>query len=361
MVCLMRTSHSYLMNKKIFPIALIVLIVVTILSLSFFNEENSGQLTVGAILPLSGPAAIWGENVKKGMDLALENHPEIKVLYEDSLGKAADGISAFHVLKEKRVDLMLSVLSTVSVPLAKTALDEKVPLLATLTAANTIVNDYTTRYYSNAQNFAEPSFTDPSSPTANVKKIAVVHRNDELGKSVMEKIEKLSLDHGKEIVFRDSFTPNETDFSTLLLKVKSSGAEALFFVPVTPGEATGIVKKSKDLSLNIPLIEASNVFADFGTRELVAGSEFYSNAYNFSTPGNAEEFKAKYQAKYGTQPNFAGAYGYDVVNFMSKCQGQKDEVQKCLRSNPEYVGVVGKATQISPGDFNIPLHLEKVN
>lgn len=349
---------SIMKNNKFYIGVVIILIITAFYILS--GDKTKAELTIGAILPLSGPASIWGENVKNGMDLALQNHPNIKVLYEDSKGTPADGASAFHLLQSQDVDISLSILSAVSVPLSQLALTEKAPLFVTLTAADNIANDYTVRYYNDSSNFAGPSFTDPSSPLLKVKKIAVLHRNDDLGKSVLKQIQKLSVEHGKEIVHTDSFNPAEKDFLTALTKIKNTGAEALLFVPVTPGEAVGIVKMADQLKLNIPLIEASNVFADLANRSQVAGLTFYSNIYNFSLPENALEFKKLYREKYGKEPNFGAAYGYDTVNVLAKCETAKN-ILDCLRDMKQIDGVIGTATQILPGDFNVPLEFNRVN
>jgi hypothetical protein len=92
----------------------------------------------------------------------------------------------------------------------------------------------------------------------------------------------------------------------------------------------------------------------------VAGITFYSNIYDFSLPGNASEFKKMYQDKYGKEPNFGAAYGYDVINVLAKCQNKSD-IPACLRSMPAIDGVIGHAKQITPGDFNVPLNFNKVN
>lgn len=347
-------------NRNILVVIIILLIVFAIVSNKTDNQE-SDKLTIGAILPLSGPAAVWGENVKNGMELVLLDNPNIEVIYEDSKGSPADGVSAFHTLVTKNADIMLSALSTVSVPVSEVALQQKVPLLATLTATDNITNDYTIRYYNNATNFAQTSFMDPNSPLINLDKIAVVYRNDELGGSVNQQIQRLAAENNKEVVYSAAFNPGETDFSTMLLKIKDTDAEALLFTPVTPGEAVGIITKADELELNIPLIEASNVFADFETRKKITDVTFYSNKYNFSIDGNEEDFKNNYRKTYGKDPNFAAAYGYDVVNFIATCINEIETIEVCLRSIDSFDGVAGTATQIESGDFNIPLIFDKVN
>jgi len=354
------------MNKKIIWVvigAIIVIIAIIVASGKSNTQNNSGEFTVGAVLPLTGPAALWGETVKNGMELALEEKTGIKVIYEDSKSTAADGISAYNLLSNANVDLTVSELSIVSVPLSKIALEKKSPLLVSLVAAthSSIVNDYTTRYYTDPTNYASPAFTDPMSPVLKSKKIALLYRNDELGNSVKDKIQELSTENGKTIVSLDSFMPAEKDFNTAILKVKNSGADVFIFVASTSGEALGIVKAASQLSIGMPIVESSAVFADLDTRKQAGSVPFYSTSYDFSLADKAVEFKAAYVAKFGKQPNFGSGFGYDMVNLIDLCKNQKETVQECLNGIKQNVGVAGVANQVAPGDFVVSLHLEKVN
>jgi len=356
-------------NKKLWWIIAIIVVVVIVLVVKFsvlnkkqISVENN-SFTVGAVLPLTGPAALWGETVRNGMELALEQKPGIKILYEDSKSTAADGISAYNLLQDKKVDLTVSELSLVAVPLSKIAQERKLPLLVSLVAAShsSIVNDYTTRYYTNPTNYATPAFTDPTSPVISAKKIALLYRNDELGGSVKDKIQELSDANGKKIVTMESFMPAEKDYRTTLLKVKNSGADVFIFVASTPGEALAIVKTAKQLNIGMPIVESSAVFADLDTRKQAGDISFYSTSYDFSLPDKATEFKANYQAKFGKAPNFGAAFGYDMVNLINVCKDKKEAIRECLAGVPQIDGVAGIAKQLESGDFVVPMHLEKVN
>ncbi len=344
---------------------IIVVVIVTIVrsDAAKVAPSESGSITVGAVLPLTGPAALWGETVKNGMELALENKTGIKVFYEDSKSTAADGISAYNLLQNKKVDLTVSELSIVAVPLSKIALENKAPLLVSLVAAkhSSIVNDYTTRYYTDPSSYASPAFTDPASPVISAKKIALLYRNDELGNSVKDKILELSDKDGKKIVSIESFLPAEKDFNTAILKMKNSGADVFIFVASTPGEAVGIVKAANQLKIGMPMVESSAVFADLDTRKQVAGISFYSTSYDFSLPDKAAAFKASYKQKFGKEPNFGSAFGYDMVSLIDICKSKKEAIQQCLSGVAQNDGVAGLAKQVVPGDFVVSMHLEKVN
>jgi ABC-type branched-subunit amino acid transport system substrate-binding protein len=63
-------------------------------------------IKIGAILPLTGEAAVWGENVKTGIELAKEginkkggiNGRKIEVIYEDGQCDSKTGVSAVQKL-----------------------------------------------------------------------------------------------------------------------------------------------------------------------------------------------------------------------------------------------------------------------
>jgi ABC-type branched-subunit amino acid transport system substrate-binding protein len=242
-------------------------------------------------------------------------------------------------------------------------LENKTPLLVSLVAAehSSIVNEYTTRYYTDPTNYATPAFTSPISPVLNAKNLAILTRNDDLGNSVKAKIIELATANGKQIVSAESFMPAEKDFNTVILKAKNSRADVFIFVASTPGEAVGIVKTAKQLGLNIPIVESSAVFADLDTRQQVEGISFYSTSYDFSLPDEAVDFKTKYKAKYGKEPNFGAAFGFDAVNLIYQCKNKQTDIRKCLEGIKKTEGVAGIATQILPDDFTVEMHLEKVN
>ena len=344
-------------------IALIVIILIILGVNSKSKNDTNPNFRVGAVLPLTGAAALWGETVKNGMELALEKNSGLELIYGDSKSTAVDGISAYNMLQNEKVDLTFTELSLVAVPLSKIALEKKLPLLVSLVAAehSSIVNDYTTRYYTDPTNYATPAFTDPSSPVISAKKIALLTRNDDLGNSVKNKIIELAKNNNKEIVFAESFVPAEKDYNTVILKAKNSGANVFIFVASTPGEALGIIKAANQLKINMPIVESSAVFADLDTRKQAGNVSFYSTSYDFSLTNKAVEFKKEYKEKFGKEPNFGSAFGYDIVNLISKCKGGKDGIKKCLSKMNEIEGVAGVATQVLPGDFTVKMHLEKVN
>lgn len=349
------------MKKKSYLIIgiVIALVFIGIVYVNNQKKEESKNIKIGAVLALSGPSAIWGESVKNGMELALKDHPEITIIYEDSKGTAADGISAYQKLKLQEPDVFVTSLSIVSVPLADIAKKEKKTMIITQSAANNITNEYAYRYYTDADHFATPSFESDISPLKNAKRLAVVYRNDEYAKSVANKINQLAKEQGKQIVYLETYVPNEIDFSTILLKAKETNPDALLFIPTPPSESLAILKKVEELKFNMPIVEVSNVQSDPETQAKAPNITFYTNQFAFSIAGNSEDFKQRYRINYNKEPNFVAAFGYDIINLIASCENE--EIKTCLDNKKEVSGVTGIAENITNNDIVIPMYLTKVH
>lgn len=62
-------------------------------------------IKIGAILPMTGNAAIYGESMRQGAELATEqinklNSKKVEIIFEDSKGDPKEALSAFNKLKD---------------------------------------------------------------------------------------------------------------------------------------------------------------------------------------------------------------------------------------------------------------------
>lgn len=130
------------MNKrKILLISLAVIILVIFIGIYFTQKPSKKEqaIKIGAILPLTGPAASFGEVAKIGLEMGVENAKKhgiaIDLIYEDSKANPQEAINAFRKLITK--DKVLAVITTVysvGMVLKPEAESNKVPLLATVVA-----------------------------------------------------------------------------------------------------------------------------------------------------------------------------------------------------------------------------------
>lgn len=92
-----------------FPVFLIVVLIVTLSFAIIFSgcvKKEEKEIKIGAILPLTGDAALYGKSIKKGIDLAVDQinskggikGSKVSVIFEDSKAVPADGVAAFQNL-----------------------------------------------------------------------------------------------------------------------------------------------------------------------------------------------------------------------------------------------------------------------
>lgn len=339
----------------------VLIVVVIIIILSFFpsplnTDDKNKELTIGAILPLSGPSAIWGENIKNGMELAKKDLEKegigLNVVYEDSKADPNEGINAYNKLVNiDDVDVIFSAFSRVSVPLVSLSDNDKVPLIMTAVAVDGITDQspYAFRFFADAKTHATTHFDTLLSKGYN--QIGVLYINDEYGVSVREYIEKESIEKGIEISNIESYAPGDLDFRTQLLKIKSSKPNAIMVVVTNPSEIINVVKQVKELDIDAYIFEASFLLSLGGVRQSLGNLS--EGVYTLSFEKVDDEFNDLYISVYGEPPFFAAGFGFDMVEIVGKASKQGNgDLKEDLIELKEINGVSGNLIINTNGEIN---------
>jgi len=316
------------MNKKFYTILILVVIILIIVVLVTGQQEDDQlvqTVKVGAILPFSGPASIWGDSIRKGMDLANEElafeNIKIDIFYEDSRLKPVVSVSAYKKLTNiDKVDIVLSSFSSIGIPLISLADQDKIPLIMTVTSAAGVADQstYAFRLWSHEKQYVEPHLQVMKNE--NVKSIATLYRKDEYGESINGFIRKFAKENSFELLIEESFEVGDDDFKTQLMKIKIANPDAIMFVATVPPETINIIKQIRELNLNMKIIEASTTFSFQSVIDGTGGNAdgVYSVVYPYSLGWTGNDFKTKYFEKYNEAASVGAAYGYDLVKLLSQ-------------------------------------------
>jgi len=105
------------------------------------KEPEAREIKIGATLPLSGDAAVWGNNTREGIELALQLvngrggvlGRKISVIFEDTEALPNKGVSAYRKLTQvDRVEVVIDdSVSSVTLAMAPLAQRDHVVILAT--------------------------------------------------------------------------------------------------------------------------------------------------------------------------------------------------------------------------------------
>lgn len=136
------------MRKIWIGVGIVAIVILAIGLIAIQTKKEPGEIKIGAILPLTGDSALYGESIKKGIDLAVEqiNSEEgvkgrkVTVIYEDSKAVPSVGVASFQkLISIHRVPVVIGdAVSSVTLAIAPIAEKNKVVILSPLSSAPAI-------------------------------------------------------------------------------------------------------------------------------------------------------------------------------------------------------------------------------
>lgn len=192
---------------------------------------------------------------------------------------------------------------------------------------------------------------------AGARKLAILHDNTTYAKGLAEQTRAASerLNTGMDIVFFDALTQGESDYTSMLTKVKGSGADTLYFTGHF-AEAGLLLRQSKDLGLDVRLTggDATN------DRTIIETAGSAAEGYVATTaplpeflPGTAG-FVTAYSKRFGSPPGPYSVYEYDAVKVLADAitragSADPEAITEALRTT-SYEGLTGPIAFDAKGD-----------
>lgn len=352
-------------------IVTLIIIIVAITGIWFFGQ-NQGQnkkqaeeqINIGVIFPLTGGAARYGELEKKGLELALKevneegvNGKKINLIYKDSKGKPKNGVGAWKNLSISEMPAVFSSISSVCSALSPLANEDKIVLMSTdcVTDSYSSADDYTFRVLTGSSKEGKRMAELLSSKDVN--NVAVVYINNAYGQGVQKSFAKNFQEQDSDVIFSENFNFGDTDFQTLLTKVKSTNPDAVYMISYA-AEAENILKQMKELGIEKP-IYAAQPFEDYTLLENIPK---LAEQVTYITPDITTqaggEFIAKYKQEYGKRPRVNSVRTYDALHVLAKAMRNcKQITSECIKNELykiEHKGGVGPIDFDKNGDVDLP-------
>lgn len=296
------------------------------------GTASGAAVKIGGIGPLTGGAAIYGNAVKNGAELAVEEINaqgglQFELNFQDDENDPEKSLNAYNNLKDWGMQALLGTVTTQPclTVAPETAADNMFLLTPSASAADVIKED----------NAFQVCFTDPNQGVASADyiaenglatKIAIIYdSSDAYSSGIHDKFKEEAATKGLEIVADEAFTAdNKTDFSVQVQKAKSSGAE-LVFLPIYYSEANLIIQEMNKQGCTASVfgcdgldglltIEGADTSLFEGVMLL---TPFAADAQDEKT----QNFVSKYEEKYGETPNQFAADAYDgVYTILAACE-----------------------------------------
>lgn len=369
-------------HKQVVLVVIILGLVVaaTVLLLgnkSDIQSSSSGEkqiISLGAAVPLTGKASSYGERIRNGLDLAVEEinaqqtRFELKVLHEDTKSETAAAVNAAKKLVEvDGVPILFVVRSNDVLAIAPFTEQKKVVLFTPLAGSDDIssAGDFVFRNRETASlhgtKMAEFLFEK------GFRRIALVRAESANSVSYANSFSRRFQELGAAIVSSETYQEDEKDFRTILLRLLREEPQAVYVAPATEKDGGLLVKQLAELGENIRIASAVTIEGpDFlkTAGNAAEGVWITSPGLNLNNPV-VKEFLALHQQRFGTEGDFVSANAYDAMQILfqafSVCEGTNPAcVRDTLYRTKDYLGVGGKTTFDKNGDVVKPLMLKVV-
>ena len=335
-------------NKKIFiPLLLILLAVIIFGIITYPKKKEPEVIKIGAILPLTGPAALPGKHILNGLMISeLSNNNKINLIIEDSKSSPKDGLFAFNKLYNiDKINILIISLSAVTLSILPHLSEKKIPTFITLSNYPDIAmqSEWAFRFFINSTE--EGKLVSEFLLKNNKKNIGILHMNDEGSLGSVNSFKKSYIENGGKIRFVETFDVNQKEFKNIAVKVVNWNVDAIVAIGYGPALGT-LIFQLREARVNVPIISTTPLGAYDAQK--AARDAMFTEVYYIvpSFEVNKEDTLIKsfinlYQQKYGEIPDFLGAYGFDLGNLIAWVIEQSDdkfEAKKFINKVYQYSG-----------------------
>ena len=319
--------------KKVFAIVLAAMMVVAMFAGCGSSEPaaDANVIKIGLTGPLTGGNAVYGNAVKVGMEIAVEEinaaagEGDLKIEFktEDDVSDNETAVNAYNNLKDWGMQIFAGAVTTgPCMAIAPEAVADQMFMMTPSGSAESIAMA--------GSNIYQMCFTDPNQGAASAQlikaqnlgtKIGVIYDSSTdystgIGKSFKAEAEKLDLTVVEEAV--TSFTADSaSEMTTQLTKCKEAGCD-LVFLPIYATEASIVLNNAAAMGYEPAFLGCDGMdgilsvegFDTSLAEGLIMMTPFAADADDEAT----KSFVAQYQEKTGGEtPNQFAADGYDVI------------------------------------------------
>jgi len=338
---------------------ILAILVTLIMSISVLAAET---LKIGVVDPITGATATFGQENKNGLMMAAEklkktSKKKFEVIVEDDKSEAIEATNAIRkLLNVDKVSVVIGeVTSSNTLAMAPIAQENKVPLFspAATNVKVTQIGNFISRacFTDDFQGVVMAKF---ALDTLKKKKgLIIIDNSNDYSKGLAAAFKTEFLKSGGKLATEENLTyvQKDTDFQSLLRKVKRANPEVIF-LPGYYQEVGLIIKQARSLGITAPFLggdgwDSPKLFEIAGPA--IAGNFISSHFAPDDKDPKVQAFVKDYEKTYKTKPGAMAALGYDaigiVVDAINRAKSSKSEdINAAILATKNYPGVTGSIT-----------------
>jgi branched-chain amino acid transport system substrate-binding protein len=197
-----------------------------------------------------------------------------------------------------------------------------------------------------------------------IKKIFILHDRELYGKGVADVVKRTCGKIGINVVGYEGIDPKAANYRSLVTKVRSTGADMVYFGGTTQ---TGAGQVAKDLvagGANVKFMSPDGTreqaFIEAAGKDALDGRAYvtFGGLPPNELKGKGREFYENYKKKYHAEPEAYAVYGYEsgrVVLEGIKRAGKKDRaaITEAIAGLRDFDGILGKWSFDQNGDTSL--------
>lgn len=314
---------------KILLVSSLVGVVFIVLGL---GVENAEVIKVGYTAPFTGPAAEFGTNGWRGVQLAVEDVNEkgitldgktykIEIIRYDSICEPTEAVANVRklILEDEVVAFLGDHCSSCCMAIADLADEYEVPGITIECAAHGVTSPGHPFYFRMRPDMALmwPLIAPRIAKIFEPKKVAYISVNDDYGRSWVTFGEKALAEVGAETVAKQYFERGTTDYTTYLKNIKRANPDMVGYIGVTP-EGAMILKQAKEIGLlpDVNFLGAEEM-STFELRD-TAGPEVVEGTYSMALWGAAPpKLAQQVQERFDAPLHYAIIFAWDAVHVLT--------------------------------------------
>ena len=296
------------------------------------EPETDNIIKIGYVAPFTGPAAEFGTNGWRGVQIAVDEvNAEgilingevytIEIIRYDSTCEPTQSVASVHkmILEDGVIAFIGDHCSSCCMAIAPLADSYKVPGITIECAAEAVTKPGYSYFFRMRPDMAlmSPLAAAPIFDIIKPATIAYVAVNDDYGRSWVGSHQEGFDEYGVEKVMEDYFERGTTDFTILLSKIKGLMPDMVGYVG-TSTEGALLLKQAYEMGL-IPGI------AFYGAEEMasyemldLAGAEVLEGTYAIALYGEAPaELEQEVKTRFDAPLHYAIIFAYDAIKVMA--------------------------------------------
>lgn len=289
-------------------------------------QAADAVVKLGFAAPLTGPQSHYGEDMKNGLELALEEANKANIQLDGKTAKfelvsrddQADPRTAVQVAQQIVDQGVQGVLghfnSGTTIPASRVYNDAGLPQIAMATSPEYTEQGYDTTFRmmtsDTQQGAANGKFIVED---LGAKNVALIDDRTAYGQGLTDQVAAAVEAAGGKIIAREYTTDKANDFTAILTNIKAKQPDAIFFGGLD-AQSGPMRRQMVTLGINAPLVSGEMTRSDTflqlagdaanGTYASLAGVPLQSMA-------KGEKFEADYKVRFNTNPGVYAPYAYD--------------------------------------------------